>query len=82
MTYKFPYYKASYGDLLERCLQLEVEKKGLEHALQQSEAEHNNAVTIMVQQAEASDSMKLQLILTGLLRSPSELSAEAARSEG
>lgn len=82
MAYKYPYHKASYDDLLERCFQLEAEKNGLQHALQKSEEAHSNAVGVMVQQVEASDSMKLQLILSGLLRSPSELSDQPTRSKG
>ena len=80
MTHKFPYHKASYEDLLQRCYALESEVWSLDHALQKSEAAHTQAVTLMVQQADASDKMKLDLILSGLLRGLSELSDQPARS--
>ena len=81
VTTKYPYHKASYNDLLRRCYELEGEVFQLDRALQKAEEASNQYVTTMVQQADASDKMKLDLILSGLLRSPSELSALPARSE-
>lgn len=82
VTHKYPYHKASYEDLLLRCYALENEVMCLDHALQKAEAASTRYVDIMIQQADASDKMKLDLILSGLLCSPSELSAQSARSEG
>jgi len=71
-------HKVPWEDALDYVRCLEAENFRLRREVEDERLASNRYVTLMVQQAQASDSMKLQLIISGLLRSPSELSDAAS----
>jgi hypothetical protein len=76
---KIVLHKLSRFELEGLCYGLRAENLRLQEALEKAEKKACEYVDQMVQQAEASDSMKLGLILSGLLISPAELPKPAAR---